>query len=59
MTKKKFYAVEMEFLIEAEDKESARKIVTQHNFAKVLERENGWHNFEVSRVKRVKEEDLI
>ena len=57
--KTKFYHVTVDFLVEAENKESARKMVVDHNFAKVLERGNGWHNFDVEKVERVKEEDLI
>jgi hypothetical protein len=58
MAKKKWYSIEIEFLIEAEDKETARKMVVDHNFAKVLEHNNGWANFQVYRVERVKESEL-
>jgi hypothetical protein len=57
--KTKFYHVTVDFLVEAEDKDSARKMVADHNFSKVLEHENGWHNFTVERVGKVKEEDVI
>lgn len=57
--KTKFYHVTVDFLVEAENKESARKMVVDHNFAQVLEHGNGWHNFDVEKVERVKEEDLI
>ena len=57
--KTKFYHITVDFLVEAEDKETARKMVTDHNFAKVMEHANGWHNFDVEKVERVKEKDLI
>ena len=57
--KQKFYTVKMEFLVEAETKEEAQRKVTEHNFTKVMERENGWHNFEVLKSKRVKESELV
>lgn len=53
----KFYSVEIEFLIEAVDKETARKMVVDHNFAKVCENNNGWHNFTAYKVKKVKESE--
>jgi len=56
--KTKFYHVTVDFLVQAEDKETARKMVVDHNFARVLERENGWHNFDVEKVERVKESEL-
>jgi hypothetical protein len=58
MAKKKWYSIEIEFLIEAEDKETARKMVVDHNFAKVLENNNGWANFQVYKIERVKESEM-
>ena len=57
--KNKFYHVTVDFLIEAVDKESARKMVVEHNFAKVMEKGNGWHNFDIENVGRVLEKDVI
>ena len=57
--KTKFYTVKMEFLVEAQDKESARQMVVDHNFAKVMEHGNGWHNFDVEKVERAKESELV
>jgi hydrogenase maturation factor len=61
--KNKFYYVTVGFLIEAVDKESARKMVVEHNFAKVMENSNknnnGWHNFDVEKIERVLEKDVI
>ena len=56
--KTKFYEVKMSFLIEAQDKETARNMVVEHNFVKVT-LESNWHNFEVQKVERVKESELI
>ena len=49
----------MEFLVEAEDKETARKMVVDHNFAKVMEHGNGWNNFTVGWVEKIKESELV
>ena len=57
--KTKFYTVKMEFLVEVEDKETARKMVVDHNFAKVMEHGNGWNNFTVGRVEKIKESELV
>jgi hypothetical protein len=54
-----FSKVKMEFLVEAQDKESARQMVVDHNFAKVMEHGNGWHNFDVEKVERAKESELV
>ena len=56
--KTKFYEVKMSFLVEAQDKETARNMVVEHNFVKVT-LESNWHNFEVQKVERVKENELI
>ena len=48
----------MSFLVEAQDKETARNMVVEHNFVKVTLKSN-WHNFEVQKVERVKESELI
>lgn len=57
--KKKFYTVKMEFLVEAKDQDSARKMVVNHNFTKVMENNNGWNNFTVGKIKQIKEKELI
>jgi len=57
--KTKFYHITVDFLVEAEDKETARKMVADHNFAKVMERGNGWHNFTVEKVGKVKQSETI
>jgi len=56
--KTKFYEVTAAFLVEAQDKETARNMVVDHNFVKVTYGSN-WHNFEVQKVKQVKESELI
>ncbi len=56
--KTKFYKVKMSFLVEAQDKETARNMVVEHNFVKVT-LESNWHNFEVQKVKLVKESELV
>jgi len=56
--KTKFYEVKMSFLVEALDKETARNMVVEHNFVKVT-LESNWHNFEVQKVERVKESELV
>ena len=56
--KTKFYTVKVEFLVEAEDKETARKMVVDHNFAKVMEHGNGWNNFTVGKVAKINESEL-
>jgi hypothetical protein len=56
--KTKFYEVKMSFLVEAQDKETARRMIIDHNFVKVT-LESKWHNFEVQKVERVKESELI
>ena len=56
--KTKFYEVTASFLVEAQDKETARNMVVDHNFVKVRYGSN-WHNFEVQKVERVKESELI
>jgi len=57
--KQKFYTVKMEFLVEAQDKESARQMVVDHNFAKVMEHGNGWSNFTVGKIEKIKESELV
>jgi hypothetical protein len=57
--KQKFYTVKVEFLIEAKDKETARKMVVDHNFAKVKEDGNGWCNFEAEQAKRIKDSEVV
>ena len=57
--KKKFYTVKMEFLVEAKDQDSARKMVVNHNFTKVMENNNGRNNFTVGKIKQIKEKELI
>lgn len=54
----KFYTVKVEFLIEADSKAEAEKLVTQHNFTKLNEGSQ-WHNFTVSQVKKIKESELV
>jgi hypothetical protein len=49
----------MEFLVEAKDQDSARKMVVNHNFTKVMENNNGWNNFTVGKIKQIKEKELI
>jgi hypothetical protein len=56
--KTKFYEVKMSFLVEAQDKETARNMVVEHNFVKVT-LESNWHNFEVQKVEQVKESELV
>ena len=56
--KTKFYEVKMSFLVEAQDKETARNMVVEHNFVKVT-LESDWHNFEVQKVEQVKESELV
>jgi hypothetical protein len=56
--KTKFYEVKMSFLVEAQDKETARRMIIDHNFVKVT-LESNWHNFEVQKVERVKESELV
>jgi len=56
--KTKFYEVTAAFLVEAQDKETARNMVVDHNFVKVTH-ESNWHNFEVQKVKQVKESELV
>jgi hypothetical protein len=53
-TELNFYHVLIDFLVEAETKEEAERKVTEYNFAKVQERGNGWHNFDVMRVRRTR-----
>jgi len=57
--KSKFYTVKMEFLVEAKDKDSARQMVVDHNFAKVMEHGNGWNNFTVGKIAKIKESKLV
>ena len=57
--KQKFYTVKVEFLVEAKDKDSARQMVVGHNFAKVMEPDSGWCNFEAESAKRIKESELV
>ena len=57
--KQKFYTVNVEFLVEAKDKDSARKMVVDHNFRKVMERDSGWCNFEAEQAKRINESELL
>jgi hypothetical protein len=54
-TELNFYHVVVDFLIEANTPEEARKKVTEYNFAKVQERGNGWHNFDVIKVKQTRD----
>ena len=54
-TELNFYHVVVDFLIEANTPEEARKKVTEYNFAKVGERGNGWHNFDVIKVKQTRD----
>ena len=54
-TELKYYSVVIDFLIEAETKEEAERKVTEYNFAKVGERGNGWHNFDVIKVKQTRD----
>ena len=54
-TELNFYHVTVDFLIEANTPEEARKKVVDYNFAKVLERDNGWHNFDVLKVKQTRD----
>ena len=57
--KQKFYTVKIEFLVEAKDKDSARKMVVDHNFAKVMEQDSGWCNFEAEQAKRIKDSEVF
>jgi hypothetical protein len=57
--KQKFYTVKVEFLVEADDKDSARKMVVEHNFAKVMEQDSGWCNFEAKQAKKIKDSEVI
>ena len=54
-TELNFYHVVVDFLIEANTPEEAKKKVTEYNFAKVQERGNGWHNFDVIKVKQTRD----
>ena len=54
-TELNFYHVVVDFLIEANTPEEARKKVVDYNFAKTLERDNGWHNFDVIKVKQTRD----
>ena len=57
--KQKFYTVKVEFLVEADDKDSARRMVVDHNFAKVMEQDSGWCNFEAGQAKRIKDSEVF
>jgi len=54
-TELNFYHVVVDFLIEANTPEEAARKVKDYNFAKVLERDNGWHNFDVVKVKQTRD----
>jgi hypothetical protein len=54
-TELNFYHVVVDFLIEANTPEEAARKVKDYNFAKVLERDNGWHNFDVIKVKQTRD----
>ena len=57
--KQKFYTVKVEFLVEADDKDSARRMVVDHNFAKVMEQDSGWCNFDAGQAKRIKNSEVF
>jgi hypothetical protein len=57
--KQKFYTVKVEFLVEADDKDSARRMVVDHNFAKVMEQDSGWCNFEAGQAKKIKDSEVF
>jgi hypothetical protein len=54
-TELNFYHVVVDFLIEANTPEEAARKVKDYNFAKVQERDNGWHNFDVIKVKQTRD----
>ena len=54
-TELNFYHVVVDFLIEANTPEEAARKVKDYNFAKVQERNNGWHNFDVIKVKQTRD----
>ena len=57
--KQKFYTVKVEFLVESDDKDSARRMVVNHNFAKVMEQDSGWCNFEAGQAKKIKDSEVF
>ena len=54
-TELNFYHVVVDFLIEANTPEEAARKVKDYNFSKVQERGNGWHNFDVIKVKQTRD----
>ena len=59
MAKKKFYSVQVEMLVEVEDKNSAREIVKKRIFSEVQQKYPEFHNFNVYKAERVKESELV
>jgi hypothetical protein len=56
--KTKFYAVQVEMLVEVDDKDRAIEIVKKRIFTEVQEKYPEFHNFTVGKAERVKESEL-